>query len=149
MSKKGKIKENKSKKEKVKRQVFSSDSSSDNDVSQEVCDDSSDVESDVEYFQYDSDINIEDFVVAQYATKKSLKHYVGQVKALNNDEFTVSFLKRLPANTFVFPEQVDEDVINITDIILKLPPPYISGSTARAAKHFVFSVDLSKYNITL
>ncbi|GLV53145.1 hypothetical protein CBL_21005 [Carabus blaptoides fortunei] len=59
-----------------------------NDDSQEVCDDSSDVESDMEDFQYDSDINIEDFVVAKYATKKSLKHSVGQVKALNNDEFT-------------------------------------------------------------
>ncbi|CAG9773326.1 unnamed protein product [Ceutorhynchus assimilis] len=126
LAKKALSEEKKQKAKKVKRQVFNDDISSNSDVSEEICNDSSDLESFTSEYQ-DLSIQEQDYVIVRYMTKKTVKHYVGQVIKISGDEYNISFMKRIVAGKFVFPDKPDEDTLVAEDILLKLPPPTISG----------------------
>lgn len=146
LAKKALSEEKKQKAKKVKRQVFNDDISSNSDVSEEICNDSSDLESFTSEYQ-DLSIQEQDYVIVRYTTKKTVKHYVGQVIKISGDEYNISFMKRIVAGKFVFPDKPDEDTVVAEDILLKLPPPSISGSTTRAARQFMFPVNFFQFKI--
>ena len=93
------------------------------------------------------EVSVEDYILVKYATKKTVRHYVGQVKAIRNEEFEVRFLKKLLGSKFVFPDKDDEDFVDKENIILKLPKPFVSGATQRSIRQLSFNLDLSQYNL--
>lgn len=89
-----------------------------------------------------------DFVLIKFATKKTLKFFVGQIeKELEESEFLVNFLKMTPRQDFVFPDQKDESHISANDIMRKLPAPVKKIGTARSSSFFRFSVNFHGYNM--
>lgn len=89
-----------------------------------------------------------DWILVKYATKKLLKHYVGQVEKFGSDNTTVNFPRlnrknKNPKTTiFNIPEQTDLDDIENENIIRRLPEP----STGRRGEK-IFSVSFSQYKL--
>jgi hypothetical protein len=123
----------------AKRTLFENELTSNSDISEEICSDSMEIESELDDFD-ESTYFVDDFVVVKCATKKTLTHYVGQIKIIKGNDYSLSFMKRLTgkSNQFIFPEELDEDKVDKMDIVLKLPPPHISGTTTRASCQFTF-----------
>ncbi|KAL0870945.1 hypothetical protein ABMA27_004770 [Loxostege sticticalis] len=105
---------------------------------------------DIEYFTENSEkIKKDDWIVARFATKKSLKHFVGNVLSINNGNPTVKFARKVKqtkcekGTTFTYP-RVDDicTMKHLEDIITILPRPNI---TRRG--QIVFNVDFSHFNI--
>lgn len=93
------------------------------------------------------DIEINSFILVKFATKKSYKYYIGQVREIHPDEeFSVSFLRNNNAR-FSFPVVPDVSCIRKSDIVMKLPKPTNTGGTIRMSHSYQFSVDLSLYNV--
>ncbi|KAK4882362.1 hypothetical protein RN001_005681 [Aquatica leii] len=131
--------------EKAKMNLFQDSSDSDVPVN-ELCDDSSDISEEFE-IETVNEIEINDFVIVRYLLKKRIKYYVGQVVRSEDSEYFVNFLKRSSrGNKFVFPEIKDEDLISKDNIVAKLPLPFTTGGTERAAKQWSFDYDFSLYN---
>lgn len=99
-------------------------------------------------------INVGDFVVTKFLTKKAMAMYVGQIQERLISilgEYKVKFLRREKASsvTFVFPEVNDCADVLLTDIVGRLPQPAQHGGTARVACHLSFPVNLSFYDKSL
>lgn len=102
------------------------------------------------------DVKEGDFVVTKLISEgknQPVKHFVAKILAKCEDDegndFQVSFLKRKPSGTFIFPEKKDEAFVSISDIVLKLPDPVVSKGTYRTTSLYSFKADLYKYNIPL
>lgn len=95
------------------------------------------------------DIKVNGFVLVRFATKKTLKYYIGQVTEIHpqDDEYIVSFL-RYQHKKFVFPLVPDISTIMKSDIEMRLPEPTNTGGTARMNNSFVFPIDLNNYNLS-
>lgn len=140
--------------EKKKPEIISEDeseSASDN-VSIATSDEITDVEDQIEneieeenFFQ--GVINVDDYVLVQFRSNKSVKHYVGKVlEIVEGGECRINFMRRkIPAYHFVYPDVPDESYVPLTDMI-KLPPPCFVGGTARAERKLAFSVKFNKYD---
>ncbi|CAG9783032.1 unnamed protein product [Diatraea saccharalis] len=105
--------------------------------------------SDISYFTGKSEnLKKDDWILAKFATKKSLKHYVGQVLSVKNDTPTIQFLRKVKSSkdrrlAFTYPNVVDIcEMMHLEDIILVLPQPNISRRG-----QIIFEVNLSEYNI--
>lgn len=81
------------------------------------------------------DVNVNDFVLVKFVTKKTILHYVGVIELQLEDktEFSIKFLrKKENSYKFFFPDAPDVSVVDFEDIIRKLPQPQIIGGTSRA-----------------
>lgn len=91
----------------------------------------------------------DDWIIAQFATKKTLKHFVGNVLAINDKIPTVKFVRKVKESkcedgtTFTYP-LVDDicTMQHLQDILTILPKPKI----IRRGR-IVFKVDFSNFNI--
>lgn len=140
----------KDKVEKVKRRVLDS-SSSDSDVDSELCNDLSDIsfEEDEEETKSNNgdELVIADFVIVIYRLKKSVKHFVGQIDKIENENYHVNFLKRGDTTFFFSPDKKDEDICKKEDIVLRLPKPSLQGGTERAIAKLIFDFDFSNFYV--
>lgn len=130
-------------KKQTKRRII--DLSSDSESEPENFHISSEDEDD--YFE-DSQASIEigDFVLVKFTTKSSFIHYIGCVMKVNEDDFSINFLRRSNACSFsfIYPENEDVATVPKSDAI-KLPHPMISGGTKRVALKMKFDCDISNY----
>ncbi|KAF2880574.1 hypothetical protein ILUMI_25598 [Ignelater luminosus] len=83
----------------------------------------------------------------EYQTKKTIKHYVGKVIAINNEEANIKFLKRSKSGKFKWPNVEGEDTISINNIKKRLGVPKIgrNGTVLETAR----SPDLTPLNFLL
>ncbi|KAJ8728786.1 hypothetical protein PYW07_006482 [Mythimna separata] len=105
--------------------------------------------SDVEYFTGDDDIcKKDDWIVAKFATKKSLKHFVGHVLRIKDKIPTVKFVRKVKNSrgskglVFTYPNVEDVCEMQLDDVIKVLPQPNISRRG-----QIMFDFDLRCYNI--
>lgn len=90
-------------------------------------------------------IEINDFILVKFPTKKSIKYYIAKVLEIHSDEYFVSFLRRKsPGYFFVFPDVPDTSMVAGMDA-MKLPAPYDVGGTVRVQRKLRFPVNFSKY----
>lgn len=88
-------------------------------------------------------IEIGKWVLVQYATKKSLKHFVGKVIQKGDcDEWLIRFL-RFKKSKFVWPNVHDEDLVDSANILKILPQP----TEDRRGSGLIFFVKFDGYNI--
>lgn len=72
-------------------------------------------------------INKDAFILVKLCGKKIIRHYIAQVLSVDqNDEFTVSFLKKTRTGFFAFPERLDISVIDRSDIMKILSKPHLN-----------------------
>ena len=94
------------------------------------------------------DLKPNNFVFVQFANKKKVVHYVGQIELQLEDKtkFSIWFLrkKRMVLN-FFFPDVSDASVVNFENIVRKLPEPEFTGGTSRAATAMSFNINFEKY----
>lgn len=133
------------------RKVFAdetSESGNDETLCQES-DDSPMEEDEQENIDYDTSNLVEnDFVLVRFATKKTIKYFVGQISSKISDyEFFVNFLKMAPGQRFIFPDKEDTSSISPKDIILRLPPPIKKAGTSRSNSFYKFCINFENYNM--
>lgn len=97
-------------------------------------------------------IAVGNYVLVKYATKKSVKYYVGRIEDINNgfegESFVIAYLKKTTGQRFIFPDIKHTDAVPEEDIVMTLPQPLSTGGTSRAAKLLSFPLDLSSFNIS-
>lgn len=87
-----------------------------------------------------------DYVLVTFATKKTIKFFVGQIETkMSESEFLVNFFKKTGRNVVVFPDQKDDSQISLSDIVRKLPAPEKNAGTGRSTLLFKFSVNFDGY----
>lgn len=88
----------------------------------------------------DAELNIGDFIVVKFLTKKIVVHFVGQILKIYNDrEVEAKFLrKKKSENMFVFPNVEDISLVVREDVVYKLPKPIAAGGTLRQKGCFYF-----------
>ncbi|CAH0719504.1 unnamed protein product, partial [Brenthis ino] len=103
--------------------------------------------SDIDYCTVDF-LKKDDWIVAKFATKKSLKHFVGRVLSIKDNIPTVKFvrnvknLKDSKGLIFTYPQVDDIYEMQLGDVIKVLPQPNISRRG-----QIIFDTDISYYNI--
>lgn len=90
-----------------------------------------------------------DYVLVRFPTKKTVRHYVGQItEAQDQIEYLVKFLRKRGSDAFSFPDTDDLSIVNRQDILVKLPKPLEVRGTSRMKSLIRFSVKFSEpYNI--
>lgn len=73
----------------------------------------------------DKSISSGDFVVVQFTTKKTLKHFIGLVLEEIYGVYQIKFMRKKRGNLFVFPDVDDISDVIETDIEKVLMPPKI------------------------
>lgn len=92
------------------------------------------------------EIVADDFVLAEFATKKTKVHYVGHVEEVDGLTYRVRFMRRFrQIRRFIYPETEDCSEIERSDIVMKFPQPVSSGGTARTMAMKYFDVDFSRF----
>lgn len=142
----------KAKAEKAKKVIFSDSDSSESDLSDLKFMDTSDDENESNSGRIldDEVINIGDYVLVKFATKKKLIHYVARVDKLNeaSNDMDVEFLRRRGESwNFSFRDQPDLAEVNRDDIVLKLPMPSTNKGTTRTSSFVSFGISMAKYNV--
>lgn len=103
--------------------------------------------------EHDINLNISrvkegSFVLVKYAKKKLIKCFVGQVEHVQGTKYSINFMRRKgTGDTFIFPEKVDKDLCEKSDLIAHLPDPKKTGTTARAQGLHIFGVNFFSYNV--
>lgn len=140
--------------EKKKPEIISDDESesASDKISIPTSDEVTDIEDQIEHEIEEENfsqgiINVDDYVLVQFRSKKTVKHYVGKVlEILEGGECRINFMRRkVPAYHFVYPDVPDESCVPLENVI-KLPPPCFVGGTARAERKITFSVKFNKYD---
>ena len=89
-------------------------------------------------------------MLVEFATKQSIKYYAGNIVTVlgddDNGDFVCNFLKKKANSQFIWPEQTDQSIIDVTQIKMFLPKPndLMFGTSTRSA--FVFYIDLNEFN---
>ena len=82
-----------------------------------------------------------DWVLVEFATKRYIKYYAGNIATVLRDEddgdFVCSFLQKKANSQFTWPQQKDQSIIDVSQIKIFLPGTRSS---------FVFHIDFSKFN---
>ena len=82
-----------------------------------------------------------DWVLVEFATKRCIKYYAGNIATVLRDEddgdFVCSFLQKKANSQFTWPQQKDQSIIDVSQIKIFLPGTRSS---------FVFHIDFSKLN---
>ena len=120
---------------------------------------SDDCDSDFDVLLQDSDSDVNevqepiegDFVIVSVSGKSRKQNYIARIDRLNEDgTYDGCFMKRLGKRmekpTFIIDE-CDEASFGSEDLLKILPPPITTGPSARTAGQFVFSCDLSKWQL--
>lgn len=95
-----------------------------------------------------SNISINEFVLVNWQAKNLLKYWKNNEKPCHT-EFDVGFLKTkqgLGNYKFVYPDVVTS-VVDISDIVCKLPQPSFVGGTERAVRAFKFKFKFNEFNM--
>lgn len=106
--------------------------------------------SDIEYFTGNVDkLKEGDWLIAKFATKKSVKHFVGCILYIKDNIPTVKFVRKVKnavggkALNFTYPPVEDIcEIHHVDDVVVVLPQPII---TRRG--QIMFKLDFSSYNI--
>lgn len=101
----------------------------------------------------DREPTIGDYVVVEYASKRSRCFYAGKIIKLDQEAGTAEtkFLRRCQVKkdctrmTFVYPDEEEVSTHDMASICLKLPEPQMSGGTRRCQKKLIFPIDLSQF----
>ena len=89
-----------------------------------------------------------DFVLLKLETKKTVKYFVGLIQEMKPDGCNTSFLnKRSMCWIFCLPKFEDTAVMDLIDIVLKLPYLLVSGSSCRIVI-MIFGMKLSGFILT-
>lgn len=92
------------------------------------------------------DLTIDDWVLVKFMGKKTIKHYIGQVKNIENGEVSVNFTRKSnflnKTSIFIFPTVTDCWPVPEQDIISVLPKPQISRRG-----EISFAVSFAMYNM--
>lgn len=96
-----------------------------------------------------SNISVNDFVLVKLASKKTVKFFVARIEEMIcRTEFNVNFCKKKEfCFKFYIPDIPDISLVDISDIVKKLPHPITTGCTTRALSVVNFSFDFSSYNM--
>lgn len=130
-------------------------SSSDSDTSVTKENRFSDSDSDIDLvndaesipFLDDQQILIGDYILVKFCTKKLIKHYVGTViEILEQEECVVKFMRKTNIG-FIFPEQEDISTVLRSDVISKLPRPISVPGTSRMTSFLRFNVNFFGINV--
>lgn len=135
------------------RKVFEEETSESDteNVSFQESDDSR-IECEEETMQIDEDLSkilVNDFVLVKFATKTTIKYFVGQGEEISENEYFINFLKMIRKYAFVFLEKKDASHVSQEDVILKLPNPKTDdkAATVRSASIFKFNVSFDGFNM--
>ena len=81
----------------------------------------------------DNELKVGEYVLVKFLTKKTIVHFAGLITEKNyEDYFLVRFMHQKPSqNVFIFPDNVDESLVHVQDIIMCLPDPTISQENSR------------------
>lgn len=86
-----------------------------------------------------------DWVIVEYKTKKSQKHFIGQVKSMFDSRLNVQFLKKAQkTGGFIWPTVEDTDSISPDMAVKILDPPSLKGTGRR--KFYFFNIDLIPFH---
>ncbi|KAK9700597.1 hypothetical protein QE152_g31127 [Popillia japonica] len=124
------------------RKIESSSSEEDEELSIDPDDSLQDVEFGIEE---EEDINEElyanDFILVRLCGKKSYKFYIAQI-IQTGEPLEVKYLKKVGINTFIC---LDETLYELqtSEVVMKLPCPFISGGTERKRRQMNVSALLS------
>lgn len=67
------------------------------------------------------------WVLVKFATKSTIKHYVGQIKDVVKHYPVVKFARRIKkCSVFVWPQENDEGEVQRGEIVVFLPSPVVS-----------------------
>lgn len=69
-------------------------------------------------------LEVEEWVLVQYATKKSIRHYVGQITGKEDDDWITKFTRR-HKKAFIWPQQEDVDIVASENIVTILDKPTV------------------------
>lgn len=104
------------------------------------------------YFNVSKNIapKVEDFVLVKFDAERSVKHYVGKVtKIIDEQDIEIEFLRKSQKTErhFYYPNVTDISVTNISKIDMVLPKPSVQGKTKRQFALITFPADLNNYDI--
>ncbi|XP_026728980.1 uncharacterized protein LOC113498807 [Trichoplusia ni] len=104
---------------------------------------------DIAYFTKQDELKENDWIVARFATKKSLKHFVGRVLSIDKTIPTVKFLRKVKDSKYnkgtVFTYPIIDDICTIKhsdDIVSILPEPQILRRG-----QIIFDINFNNFNI--
>jgi len=111
-------------------------------------------------FERNLEIECGNYVLVEFAGKRSKTYYVGRVHAVEGDEIKTRFLRRSDLHkgasmSFSYPAVGEGDETSSSHeiashecsaIVMKLPYPSYAGGTKRCASKHVFPCDLSVYD---
>ena len=136
-------------KKRTRKRLPSSSSSSDGFQGDVVLDDSTDSPSESECEETgitDKHCVVGDFVLVRFATKRLVRHYVGQIiEQIDGDEYSVKYMRcqSVQKGKFVWPGKEDISTVEAdSDIMMTLPTP-----TVDRREIVTFSIDLSHFHI--
>lgn len=96
----------------------------------------------------DDKINIGDFLLIKFPTKKRIRYYIGQVLNVEEaDTYEIKFLRKKGSFGFVFPQVDDISTIMRFDVVAKLPKPAEVGKTSRLHSCLKFNLQFDGYQI--
>lgn len=125
-------------------EVLLQDESDCEDLQQLLTSVTSELEENIDFENDDLEIRINDFILVEFAGKKSKVLFVGQVEEKEENNYKVKFMRRKECSwKFYFPEKDDISCIERSDIKMKLPQPNIIGGTSRAISSMAFPVNFS------
>lgn len=110
-------------------------SSSGGELDEDLFNDENELES--EFFEKVGSINVDDYVLVEFAGKVEPLYYVGVVMKCEGEDVTVNFMKKGKLQ-FIFPQAKDESIIRMETIKKILPPPTVRRG------HFTFNVIFPK-----
>lgn len=90
----------------------------------------------------DQQIQKDSWVVVEYQTKKTKKHFIGQIASIDSAEASVKFVKRSKNDRFLWPNVDDIDVISLSDIKKKI----CSNPIVCRRGQLLFDIDMTSFN---
>lgn len=90
----------------------------------------------------DKEVEIGNWVLVRFATKKTIKHHIGKITQFEGLTPIVQFVKKNGENTFVYPHSEDISEIDGNAIVTKLPEPSVGRRGV-----LIFPVKFSSYNM--
>lgn len=137
---------NKTKLEKVKKQVMSESSSDEEEIVYKDSSSDLNLEEDEEEDEDLTRLKVHSFVVCKVFGKKSVRHYAAKIEEIMVDGYNVKFLKKqVASNRFVFIKE-PAAFVSYEEVVIKLPNP-LTDQSARYLDMIYFNVDLSQYSL--
>lgn len=91
------------------------------------------------------DLYVGEYIIVKFCTKKTVVHYVGQIKEKANYEVQVAFMRK-KGMKFYFPQTEDISTVELSDVVCKLPSPSNIKGTERTQSLISFKFNQSQFN---